>query len=375
MMRVEGLTQVEIASRLGKSERTVRRMMISVKNTFNGLQAIEERNSMEASDSSLGDPFPKPILASPGRRTLVSGDFETELPQIGYHRFVLGKMIGQGGFGKVYRAVMQDTDEMVAIKFLRRRFWFDEKAAASLCREIILVSRLRHPGIIKHLAWGRSPHGGMFVVMELIPGENLENWIRHATPSVAEIIRVAIEVCNSLIAAHAENVFHGDLTPANVMIRQASAGAKPPPASSTATDIGVMRNESRVVVTDFGLSSTLDGLYPAMPGGTLAFLAPGQISLAFGQPGKHTDIYGVGGLLYWCLAKQSPISIESEHEALAAILSSQEIKIPQSIATSLPRELVELTQQCLKKLPAQRWHTVERLRVTLSEIAKRVESL
>lgn len=84
--------------------------------------------------------------------------FGNALPRVNDNQFVLGKLIGSGGFGKVYRANMQSDASTVAVKFLRKAFWQNEGARLSFVREIGIASQIQHPGVIRYLGYGESPH-------------------------------------------------------------------------------------------------------------------------------------------------------------------------------------------------------------------------
>ncbi|GAB5513208.1 MAG: hypothetical protein Rhob2KO_09330 [Rhodopirellula baltica] len=88
---------------------------------------------------------------------------------------MLGKLIGSSGFGKVYRANMQSDASTVAVKFLRKAFWQNEDARLSFVREIGIASQIQHPSVIRYLGYGKSPHGGPYVICEWIDGCSLRD--------------------------------------------------------------------------------------------------------------------------------------------------------------------------------------------------------
>jgi hypothetical protein len=164
-------------------------------------------------------------------------------------RYVVTDVVGVGGAGVVYRAHDPQLRRNIALKLLRPdhsgdRFQSDPGVArrgaaleARLLREARAMARLSHPNVVTVFDVGLFD-GQIFLVMELVEGENLDAWL--ARPhSLHERIAVFIEAGRGLAAAHAEQIAHRDFKPANVLVG----------------------SDGRVRVTDFGLARpwTLDG--------------------------------------------------------------------------------------------------------------------
>ncbi len=257
-----GRTHRELAGSLGIDERTIRRRLVR----------IRER---------LGDVLdPVKGLSQPKGYSTKSNIEQPTLPWVNYNEFVLGKLIGSGGFGKVYRARLQsDAQTIAAVKFLRKAFWQNEVARESFLREINLASQIKHPGVIRYLGYGESPHGGPYVISQWIDGHSLHE-VTDVTPK--RILQWLRQICEALGAVHRAGLIHGDLTPGNILVD----------------------GEDRITITDFGFSRAsvrtetpmLDK--PQLLGGTPGFAAPEQIDPAFGSIGSRTDIYAIGGLLH-----------------------------------------------------------------------------
>lgn len=266
-----GLTQQEIAKSLGIDERTVRRRMARIRETLSPvLDKVDLVNDPQEQTSSEGS-----LTRSP------------TLPRVNYNQFVLGKLIGSGGFGKVYRASMQSDGRTVAVKFLRKAFWQHDEARESFIREINAASRINHPGVIRYLGYGESPHGGPYVLSEWIDGRPMHAIDR---PSEQRFTRWLRQICEALQAVHEAGLVHGDLTPGNILIDY----------------------HDRITITDFGFSQASVGATPPalggtrVLGGTLGFAAPEQIDPAFGNISHKTDIYAIGGLIHWYLYGTPP---------------------------------------------------------------------
>lgn len=297
---LRGGTQREVAQSLGIDERTVRRRLLRVRQ-----QMMPQDKRREACP-----PSETPVL-----------------PKVSYNRFVLAKWIGSGGFGKVYRASMQDDGRIVAVKFLRRHYWGHSNVRQTFLREICLASQIRHPNVIRYLGYGESPHGGPYVISQWIDGKPM-----HEVSQVSDrrFIVWLRQICRAIQAVHEAGLVHGDLTPGNILVD----------------------DQDRITVTDFGFSQPLTGPAAKSLGGTLGFAAPEQVDPAFGAISEKTDLYAIGGLVHWFVWKRPPHSGRHSDEALCGTVSSDELD-PFVLQTVSPpfRRLMAMT---LRKSPSER---------------------
>ncbi len=316
-------TQREIAEQLGIDERTVRRRLATIR---------------ESVRDKVG---PSHVPTLPEEELLGTG---IHLPNISYRQFVLGKLIGRGALGKVYRARLQSDGQVVAVKFMHRYLWADSLSRASFLREIDHASKLDHPSILKYLGWGQSPHGGPYLVSEYIDGQPLTTAKRNDSNDALQML---IQVCEAIESSHQAGVVHGDLTPSNILVDQ----------------------NRRIVLTDFGFSTLArqprEHAYVVDPlesmGGTLGFAAPEQISSAFGAVCEATDIYAIGGLAYYLLTGQSP------HDGMSWLdtLADRDVSIEVREGTQAESKLAKVARVALKKAIHDRPKSVTQLRELL----------
>ncbi|MEM8733853.1 MAG: protein kinase [Planctomycetota bacterium] len=315
-----GHTQRELAEILGTTERTVRRRLTRVRELIG--PGLEERKQTES-------------VAPP-----------TALPRVNYNEFVLGKLIGTGGLGKVYRASMQKDGQTVAVKFLRRAFWENEGARASFLREINLASQLKHTSILRYLGYGESPHGGPYLLSEWIDGRPLADAERRPTPQFAKLM---IQVCDAIQAIHDCGLVHGDLTPANILID----------------------TKGSITVTDFGFSQRSLQSPSAVLGGTLGFAAPEQLDSAFGNIGLKTDVYAIGALIDWHFRGLPP----NDGANLGSMLSRtlEPTHNTQNHTTEIPAMLAEALKGSLCHCVADRTLTAQEIAELLSQYLQSIE--
>jgi DNA-directed RNA polymerase specialized sigma24 family protein/tRNA A-37 threonylcarbamoyl transferase component Bud32 len=208
----------------------------------------------------------------------LSDDAHLEAGLLDYGDVVLQRQVGQGGMGKVYRATWRGSAVPVAVKLLRRPLRGHGTAAARFREEAVLLSRLRHPGIVAVHGVGLLPDGGHFLVMDLIDGTDLA---RQHRSSVAEALRWVTEAAEAIEHPHRMGIIHCDLKPSNLLLGR----------------------DGHVRVSDFGLARSLaDGNAPS--GGTVGFMAPEQLGDAAVSP--STDVYGLGAVLRALLPERPP---------------------------------------------------------------------
>ena len=316
---LENATQKEIAEQLGVDERTIRRRIKAMQKIVRGqLTSVDERNG---------------AILGPAIETI-------NLPNISYRQFVLGKLVGSGALGKVYRARLQADGQVVAVKFMHRHLWTDPDSRISFLREIDHASKINHSGVVKYLGWGQSPHGGPYLVCEYVDGQPLT---RVKPNDSSTSVQWLAQICEAVAAAHQAGVVHGDLTPNNILLD----------------------HNGRIVVTDFGFAtysqkpiaddSACESI--VSPGGTLGFAAPEQISPAFGTLGLATDIYAIGGIAFYLLTGQSP----HDSSLLLDTVSDEDLIIPNTPVTPAEAKLVAVAKFALKKAITFRPHSVAEL--------------
>jgi DNA-directed RNA polymerase specialized sigma24 family protein/predicted Ser/Thr protein kinase len=252
----------KIAAQFQKSPRTIRRLLAQLRGEFEQELLPDEP---AANQLGLGE------LAA-----------ASSLAPLAYKDFVIERLIGAGGMGKVYRALDRNTGQPVAIKTLRKSRQHDRLVVEKFLQEAEILSRLHHPNIVAFQGVGRFPGGGYFIAMEFIDGTNLQTLIARRPPKIADAVQMVRTVANAIAYAHANGIVHGDLKPANVLV------------DST----------NRLVVSDFGLAQFINmppTTRPWLVGGTAGFIAP-EVRDDRSVPTPAADVFGLGALLTALLA-------------------------------------------------------------------------
>lgn len=189
--------------------------------------------------------------------------------------FTIKSHLGSGGMGKVYMAWSSILGRHVAIKFLRKDLLRDPRAIEQFVEEAVVLSQLRHPGIIGIHGLGQSKHGSYFLVTDLILNGDLSQLMSRLLIDDMQVVRWGVEIATALELVHANKIIHCDLKPANLLLKE----------------------DGSIVITDFGLAVRISNETATSVGGTRVYMAPEQINPQLGEIGPWTDIYSVGQVL------------------------------------------------------------------------------
>jgi serine/threonine protein kinase len=265
---------------------------------------------------------------------------EAPLP---YSDFVLEEMIGAGTMGKVYRARQRSHARRVAIKFLRKSFLSRPDAVEAFLREARTIAGLQHPHVVGVHGLGRTPRGGLFIVMDLMDGGDLSRQLAGGPVPHERAVAWVVEATGALAHAHARRILHCDLKPANLLLD--SAG--------------------RVRLTDFGLARRLrhEPLTASNIAGTAAYIAPEQVADCWGPITPATDVYGLGAVLYHLLTGRPPYGDDRAPDVLARVVAAAMPVAPRELVPDVPCRLSDACLRCLAKRGADRFQSVAELRM------------
>ncbi len=276
-------------------------------------------------------------------------------------RYVLERRIGSGSHGVVYQATHNEIPRAYAIKFLRSA---DGKMVAKsqherFRREATTLAGLKHPGIVQVTDYGIEPDLGPFLVMDLLLGQGLENYLyQHAPLRPLDLFDLIEQLTGALATAHEQGVVHRDLKSENVMV-----------LSSTYTT-----KQLRVCILDFGIIKLLESSggshVPAGRStviGTPYTMAPEQIT---GEGlDRRADIYSLGVMLYEAVTGELPFAGEQAWEQIDSHL--HDFPDPPSTRKKgrwIPPGLDNLLLSMLAKDPVQRPGS-------MLEVAQRTEAV
>src|SRR5262245_8532895 len=270
--------------------------------------------------------------------------------------------LGEGGMGVVFRAHDTKLQRDVALKFLPDDFAADVGRLTRFQREALVLASLNHPNIAQIYGLEDSTPQTC-IVMELVEGETLAERLRRGAVPPEEALRIAMEICDALEAAHQRGIIHRDLKPANVKIT--------PDGKTKVLDFGLAKAlESTPGNANLSDSPTLtiDGTNAGMILGTAAFMSPEQAKGLAAD--ARSDVFSFGCVLYEMLTGRQAFHGETVSDILASVLR-RELDFMLLLDNLDPR-LHEVLRRCLDKNPKRRWHAAADLRIELEAVASDV---
>ncbi len=275
---------------------------------------------------------------------------QPEQPRLIAERFRVQSLVGVGAIGRVYKAIQDPLDRLVALKVLNPEMAENANARRRFFREARAAARLNHPNVVQIYDFGETDEGQLFLAMEWVPGGSMKEWLNQA-PDMSQLIGAFDQLLQGLAAAHGRGVLHRDLKPENVMLRGETAAPE------------------RVLITDFGLASIFDatgGPAAALEvggGGTPLYMAPEQVRKD--RPtGPETDIYGVGILLYEMLTGKPPFDGEPRAVMRQHVADTPAEMVPRAGYT-VGDDLGRIVKRALRKEPEQRYRSAAEMRADL----------
>ncbi|MGC8644388.1 MAG: serine/threonine-protein kinase [Isosphaeraceae bacterium] len=258
------------------------------------------------------------------------------------------KPIGEGGMGKVFLAVNEQTFEKVAIKVLPpRRAQEEELSLVRFRREMELSQRCRHPNVARTIAVGNEVDV-YFMVLEYIPGMSLFDMVRsdrYGPLRVTDAARLFLKVLDGLAAAHQAGIIHRDIKPSNIMIT--------PDGNAKILDLGL----ARALGEEQGITRANTVL------GTLDYASPEQLGDAT-KADVRSDLYSVGCSLYFALAGRPPF----EGGDMINKIFRQRLDDPEpleKVARGVPAAFAALVRKLMAKNPDERYQSTAELRADL----------
>jgi WD40 repeat protein/serine/threonine protein kinase len=231
-------------------------------------------------------------------------------------RYQLEELLGEGGFGIVYRAVqLEPIHREVALKVLKPRM-ASRDVVARFEGERQALAMMDHPNIARVYDAGATFSGCPYFVMELVKGKPITEFCRHLP--LEQRIRLFIQACRGVQHAHQKGVIHRDIKPSNVLVMGE----------------GII---SVAKVIDFGIAKALEQplaektIYTAQGQvmGTLQYMSPEQALSAGMDVDTRSDVYSLGVLLYEMLTGVTPLPAERANgNDLAEILKAVRDETP-----------------------------------------------
>jgi eukaryotic-like serine/threonine-protein kinase len=268
-------------------------------------------------------------------------------------RYRVIRRIGEGGMGLVYEAEHAVIEKRVALKVLREDFSSRPEVVQRFQLEAKSASRIGHEHIVDISDFGTMPSGASYFVMEFLDGEDLANVLaREGTIPAERAVRILLQCCRALGAAHSKGIVHRDMKPENIFLTHRGD------------------NPDFVKIVDFGIAKMSDIETDGAPGrkltktgmifGTPEYMSPEQ---AAGKKLDHrVDTYAMGVILFECLVGRVPFV----GDTFMGVLTQHMFEDPPAIrelnpSTTASPELESVVYKALAKAPEDRFQTMDDL--------------
>lgn len=283
-----------------------------------------------------------PTIASDNESSVFS---ESPTPRR-FGDYELLEEIARGGMGIVHRARQISLDRIVAVKRILSGADAGREFVRRFRTEAAAAAILQHPNIVAVHEVGVQD-GQHFFSMDYIDGQNMAQLVgsRPMVPKVAA--RYVSQIASAVEYAHSKGILHRDLKPSNILVDRAT---------------------NQPHVTDFGLARRMDGESSlTMTGQVLGsphFMPPEQAGAERGKIGRTSDIYSLGGILYYLLTARAPFQGESLESTLHQVLHAEPVP-PRLLNPVVPRDVEVICLKCLEKDPGRRYQTAIELAAEL----------
>jgi serine/threonine-protein kinase len=295
--------------------------------------------------------------------TLTSADAVTAVPQPGdviADKYLVESVVASGGMGTVLAAKHLQLGQSIAIKVVRADESKREEAIARFLREGRAAASLESDHVVRIHDLGTLEHGTVFMVMELLRGQDLAHHLGdHGALPIEEAAEYVLQACDAIAEAHSRGIVHRDLKPSNLYLTHRSDG------------------QPLIKVLDFGISKSVrQGDDPAFQAnltstrsvmGSPAYMSPEQVRDAK-KVDHRTDIWSLGVILYELLAGQPAFEGDTLPGVCAAIAADAPRPL-RAARPDVPPELEAIVVRCLEKDPNRRFQTVRELVEALAAFA------
>ncbi|MBX3730012.1 MAG: protein kinase [Candidatus Sumerlaeia bacterium] len=304
--------------------------------------------------------------------------------------YILRQCVGMGGFGEVWEAIQVSLGRTVAVKKIQDTHYDeirdDEEETLLLDnqfrQEAYITAQLDHPNIVPIYDLGTDEHGHPLLAMKMVKGTPWNQLLRSDSDQMDfddflhKHLTILISAAQAVAFAHSRRIVHRDLKPSQVIVGE--FGEVLLMDWGLAVFVGDLEEDLRTL-------SELKSHIPtpvtaSSPGGTPCLMAPEQTQPTAEEIDTYTDIYLLGGCLYFVLTGTYPHDDRTSFLSMARARKG-EVTDPRERVSGryIPAELAELAMHCLRKRPADRLVSAEefirRIQDYLSGSTNRRESV
>jgi serine/threonine protein kinase len=243
--------------------------------------------------------------------------------------------------GVVFKARQKGLERLVAVKMILAGPLAGKEFVQRFRSEAAAAAILQHPNIVAIHEVGVH-EGRHYFSLDYVEGKDLAQMVGQRALPPRRAARYVERIARAIHYAHERGILHRDLKPSNVLID---------------------RND-QPRITDFGLAKRLeDSASLTVTGQVLGspnFMPPEQAGAKHGKTGRPSDVYALGGILYYLLTARAPFHAESLEHVIGQVLHAEPIP-PRLLNPAVPKDLETITLKCLAKESDRRYPSAEEL--------------
>ncbi|WP_019182309.1 serine/threonine-protein kinase [Microbacterium yannicii] len=248
--------------------------------------------------------------------------------------FTYVDVLGSGGFADVYLYEQQLPKRRVAVKVLLTDRMSSGSVEEFTAEANVMAMLSTHPAIVTIYQAGVARDGRPYLVMEYCPKPNLQVRYRREPFSIAESLRVGVQVAAAVETAHRAGVLHRDIKPANILVTE----------------------YNRPALTDFGIASTTSAA--AESAGLSIPWSPPESFADVPRSDPRSDVYALGATVYTLLAGHSPFEIAGQRNSAAELIHRIEtVPLPSLGRADVPASLQRALERAMAKPSADRYES------------------
>jgi serine/threonine protein kinase len=257
-------------------------------------------------------------------------------------------VLGEGGMGTVYLAEHTNFDRKVAIKAIHPHLAKNDEIRQRFKNEAATMARLQHPNIVSLYDYFVDDEG-LYLIMELVEGIELESYLKNIGSPLDEHVTAAFmkQLLDAFSHAHEKGVVHRDIKPANILIT----------------------NDGSIKVLDFGIAKIVegDGLHNMTKTGTqigtVYYMSPEQVQGK--KVDARSDIYSLGVTFYQMLTAQNPYSSSTTEFDVYSKIVQEQLPNPKELNPTISDVIVSILNKATAKDPDARFQTCEQFKQAL----------
>lgn len=284
-------------------------------------------------------------------------------------RYLIERLLGEGGMGAVYQAEHTLMRKRMAIKVLHPEMTRLPEVVARFEREAMAAAHIDHPHVVTATDFGKLEDGSFFLALEFVEGASLREVIATGRLELGRALHIARQMAGALQRAHTLKIVHRDLKPENVMLVDRDGD----PDFVKVLDFGIAKVQMGELGTNDRAGPEQNVLTQAgMVYGTPEYMAPEQ---ALGQPvDARADLYALGVIIYEMLTGHRPFEADSKVALLGMqVTAPVPAMITKCADCNVPLEVEVLVGRLLRKEATERIgdakEVIESIGVILSQLA------